>query len=102
DNEEFDEAPESAHVKRSAQENFSPEAFMLRRSMPWAEGMSGGLNFVAFGHNFDAFEAVMNRMSGNEDGIPDALFNFTRPLSGSYFWCPPMKGGEVDLSVLDI
>ena len=101
-NEEFDEAPESAHVKRSAQENFNPEAFMVRRSMPWVEGMTGGLNFVAFGYNFDAFEAILLRMSGKEDGIPDALFNFTRPLTGSYFWCPPMKDGEIDLSVLAI
>ncbi|MCP4075771.1 MAG: Dyp-type peroxidase [Gammaproteobacteria bacterium] len=102
DNEEFDEAPESAHVKRSAQENFDPEAFMLRRSMPWAEGLSGGLNFVAFGKTFDAFEAVLNRMSGKEDGIPDALFSFTRPLTGSYFWCPPMKDGALDLSAIKL
>ena len=31
-NEEFD-APESAHVKRTAQESFDPEAFLLRRSL---------------------------------------------------------------------
>lgn len=33
-NEELDGAPESAHVKRTAQENFEPTAFMVRRSMP--------------------------------------------------------------------
>ena len=98
DNEEFDEAPESAHVKRTAQESFQPQAFMLRRSMPWAEGMIGGLNFVAFGHSFNAFEAILNRMCGVEDGVPDALFNFTRPVSGAYFWCPPMKDGVLDLT----
>jgi len=27
DNEELDDAPESAHVKRTAQESFGPEAF---------------------------------------------------------------------------
>lgn len=97
-NEEFDEAPTSAHVKRSAQESFTPEAFMLRRSMPWAENMSGGLNFVAFGQTLNAFEAILNRMSGSEDDIPDALFDFTLPVSGSYFWCPPMQDGELDLS----
>ncbi len=102
DNEEYDEAPESAHVKRTAQESFMPEAFILRRSMPWADGMDGGLNFLAFGNSFDAFEAILNRMSGNEDGIPDALFSFTRPLTGSYFWCPPMKNGALDLSALDL
>lgn len=32
-NEELSDAPESAHVKRSAQEDYDPPAFMLRRSM---------------------------------------------------------------------
>jgi len=102
DNDEFDEAPESAHVKRTAQESFKPEAFILRRSMPWVDGMSGGLIFVAFGHSFDAFEAILNRMNGNEDGVPDALFSFTRPLNGCYFWCPPMHNGELNLSALGL
>jgi putative iron-dependent peroxidase len=102
DNEEFDEAPESAHVKRAAQESFEPEAFVLRRSMPWADGMNAGLVFVAFGKSFDAFEAILNRMLGNEDSISDALFTFTRPISGAYYWCPPVKAGKLDLSVLGL
>ena len=102
DNEEFDEAPESAHVKRTAQESFDQEAFILRRSMPWADEMNAGLIFVAFGKSFDAFEAILNRMLGHEDGIPDALFNFTRPVTGAYFWCPPMKDGKLDLSATGI
>ena len=102
DNEEFDEAPESAHVKRSAQESFLPEAFMLRRSMPWADGDSGGLMFVAFAHSLQAFEAILNRMLGHEDGIRDALFEFTRPITGAYFWCPPVSDGRLDLSALGI
>ena len=102
DNEEFDEAPDSAHVKRTAQESFEPEAFILRRSMPWAEGMDAGLVFVAFGHSFAAFEAILNRMLGNEDSICDALFTFTHPISGGYYWCPPVKAGKLDLSILGI
>lgn len=97
-NEELDEAPESAHVKRAEQEAFSPEAYMLRRSMPWANEEKEGLVFVAFGKSFDAFEAVMQRMVGMDDGIVDALFTFTQPLTGSYFWCPPIKEGKLDLS----
>ena len=34
DNEEIEDAPASAHVKRTGQEDFDPEAFVLRRSMP--------------------------------------------------------------------
>ncbi|MBX3661186.1 MAG: Dyp-type peroxidase [Burkholderiales bacterium] len=102
DNEELDHAPASAHVKRTAQESFDPEAFVLRRSMPWAEGERCGLVFTAFGASFDAFEALLRRMVGEEDGITDALFRFTRPLSGAYFWCPPLKGGKLDLSALGL
>lgn len=102
DNLELEEAPESAHVKRTAQENFTPEAFVLRRSMPWADDANAGLYFVAFGKSFNAFEAQLRRMSGAEDGIVDALFQFSQPLTGAYFWCPPMKGNSLDLSALGV
>lgn len=100
DNEEIDDAPESAHVKRTAQESFTPEAFVLRRSMPWAEENSGGLMFVAFGATFYAFEAQLQRMIGAEDGIVDAIFKFTQPVDGAYFWCPALKDGKLDLTPL--
>ena len=100
DNEELTGAPRSSHVKRTAQESFSPESFVLRRSMPWSDGNAGGLNFVAFGKSFDAFEAQLKRMVG--DGITDALFEFTRPITGRYFWCPPMTEGRLDLRALGI
>jgi len=102
DNEEFDEAPESAHVKRTAQESFDPEAFVIRRSMPWSEGERLGLVFTAFGRSFDAYEAILKRMIGLEDGIVDALFSFTHPLTGAYFWCPPLTESGLNLSALGI
>lgn len=102
DNEEIEDAPESAHVKRTAQEDFEPEAFVVRRSMPWADADKNGLVFVAFGHSVDAFEALLKRMVGEDDGTVDALFNFTQPISGSYFWCPPTKNGQLDLSALGL
>jgi porphyrinogen peroxidase len=101
-NQELADAPESAHVKRTAQESFDPEAFLLRRSMPWAEGNQGGLVFTAFGHSFDAFEAQLRRMSGAEDGITDALYSFTEPETGAYFWCPPVAEGLVDLRAVGL
>lgn len=102
DNEEIEDAPASAHVKRTAQESFDPEAFVLRRSMPWADGKQAGLMFVAFGKSFDAYESLLRRMVGAEDGIVDALFRFTRPVSGSYFWCPPMHNGNLDLRAIGL
>lgn len=100
DNEELEDAPASAHVKRTAQEEFEPEAWVIRRSMPWADASGEGLMFVAFGHNFDAFEAQLIRMSGQEDGIVDALFRFSRPVTGAYFWCPPVREGKLDLTAI--
>jgi len=102
DNEELDDAPASAHVKRTAQESFDPEAFLLRRSMPWADASGEGLMFVAFGCTLYAFDAQMRRMVGQEDGVVDGLFRFSRPISGSYFWCPPVRDGKLDLGALDL
>ena len=90
DNEELDDAPPSAHVKRTEQESFDPEAFVVRRSLPWTDGPEQGLMFVAFGRTFDAFEAQLSRMIGLDDGIVDGLFRFTRPITGGYYWCPPV------------
>ncbi len=98
DNEELADAPASAHVKRTAQESFTPEAFVLRRSMPWSDSGAAGLMFVAFGCSLDAFEAQLTRMTGADDGIVDGLFRFSRPVSGSHFWCPPVRGGALDLA----
>jgi putative iron-dependent peroxidase len=100
-NEELPDAPPSAHVKRAAQESFTPAAFVLRRSMPWTSGAEAGLVFLAFGRSFDAFEAILRRMVGEEDGVVDGLFRFTRPVTGAYVWCPPVDdAGRLDLRVL--
>ena len=100
DNEELEDAPESAHVKRSAQESYSPEAFMVRRSMPWATAREQGLEFIAYGHSLEAFEQVLTRMVGLEDGVVDGLFRFSRPVTGGYYWCPPLVGEGLDLSAV--
>jgi putative iron-dependent peroxidase len=101
-NEEIEDAPESSHVKRTAQESFEPPAFMWRRSMPWATQEQEGLEFVAFVESLDRFERMMRRMVGEDDGIVDGLFTFSRPITGGYYWCPPIAGGKLDLSALGI
>ena len=100
DDEELEDAPPSAHVKRTAQESFDPEAFMVRRSLPWIEGGEQGLLFVAFVENLDRYERVLRRMAGLEDGVTDALLRFSQPQSGAYFWCPPVREGRVDLAAI--
>jgi putative iron-dependent peroxidase len=101
-NEEIEDAPESAHVKRTAQEDFDPPAFMVRRSLPWATGREQGIEFVAYGESLDRYERALRRMVGHDDGIVDALFTFSRPVTGGYYWCPPVAGGRLDLTLLGI
>jgi len=101
-NEEFEDAPESAHVKRTAQELFEPEAFIVRRSMPWSDGEEHGLEFIAFGDTLDKYEKMLRRMAGLDDGITDGLFSFSHPLTGGFYWVPPVRDGKVDLSLLGV
>lgn len=102
DNEELADAPVSAHVRRTAQESFDPEAFVVRRSMPWADACAEGLYFAAFGKSLDAYEALLTRMTGQEDGVVDGLFRFTRPVHGGYYWCPPSADGGLDLRAIGL
>lgn len=97
-NAELADAPPSAHVKRTAQESFDPPSFMVRRSMPWGDTRELGLYFVAYAASVAPIDRVLRRMIGLEDGVTDALFRFTHPVTGSYFWCPPLEGGHLALT----
>jgi putative iron-dependent peroxidase len=101
-NEEISDAVATAHVKRTAQESFDPQAFMLRRSMPWGDVREHGLYFVAYVEALDRFERVLRRMAGLEDGHVDALLGVTRATTGGYYFCPPMAGGLLDLRSLGL
>jgi porphyrinogen peroxidase len=98
-NAELETAPPSAHIKRTTQEDFTlsdgTEGFSLRRSMPWSDGVNSGLMFAAFGKSFEAFELQLARMAGADDGITDAVFKMSKPITGSFFWCPPAVAGEI-------
>lgn len=102
DDEEIDDAPDSCHVKRTAQETYEPEAFMVRRSMPFASATECGLEFISYCRTLDAFERMLKHMAGLDDGIVDDLFRFSRPVTGGFYWCPATKGGKLDFSPLVI
>ena len=102
DNEELEDAPRSAHVKRTAQEQFEPNGFMLRRSMSFATDQIKGLEFISYVAHLDTFERQMRHMAGLDDGIADALFTFSRPITGGYYWCPPARGNRPDLRILGL
>ena len=101
DNAELPDGPDAAHVQRTEQEAFDPPTFLLRRSMPWADARRAGLVFVAFVRELAAFERHLDRMVGKDDQVVDHLFRFTRPLTGAFFWCPPVSEERLDLTALD-
>ena len=99
-NEEIADAPLTAHVKRTAQEFFSPPAFMVRRSMPYGDLREHGLYFVAYGASLDPFERVLSAMTGAMDGVSDAMLRVSRPVTGACYFCPPVRDGRLDLRAL--
>jgi putative iron-dependent peroxidase len=44
----------------------------------------------------------MKHMAGIDDGIADALFRFSRPITGGYYWCPPLRDSKLDFSALGL
>jgi putative iron-dependent peroxidase len=99
-NVELADPPPHAHTRRSQQESFDPPAFMVRRSMPFGGLREHGLYFVAYVAALATFERVLVRMAGLDDGVVDGLFAFSRPVSGGYYWCPPLDGAHLDLRAL--
>ena len=75
---------------------------MVRRSQPWTTANEQGLEFIAYGRSFDGFERMLAHMAGVDDGVADALFTFSRPTAGGYYWCPPLADGRLDLSLIGI
>jgi putative iron-dependent peroxidase len=71
----------------------------------FAHGLGEGLDgssYVAvqqWVHDLDAFEALADQ---ERDRIVDAMFRISRPVSGAYFWCPPMRDGRLDLRRLGL
>ena len=75
----------------AAQESFDPEAFILRRSMPWGDVLQHGLYFVAFSAERRRFALMLARMFGTSgDGSHDHLTDFTRPVTGSFWFVPSL------------
>lgn len=60
---------------------------------------------VAFGEpgeSLDRFERALRHMLEHDDGIVDALFSFSRPVTCGYYWCSPVAGDRLELSRLRV
>ncbi|OKL44792.1 Dyp-type peroxidase [Pseudovibrio exalbescens] len=79
------------------------EGYMLRRCLAFGERYGeAGLYSVAYGNSLLLYEATLKCMVGQTDGVLDPLFQVSRPITGGYYWCPPIKpNGQLILSALN-
>ena len=84
--------PETAHIARVVIEDGNGEEIEIyRRSVPYGTATEHGLFFVAFSADPDRFAQMLGRMFGvSDDGMHDRLTEFTRPVSGAYYFVPSL------------
>jgi putative iron-dependent peroxidase len=89
-----DEAkPPTAHIARvEIEDEAGIELPIYRRSVPYGNVQEHGLYFVAFSADRSRFDTMLGRMFGTDgDGLHDHLTNFSRPVSGAYYYAPPLN-----------
>ena len=96
------EKPPDAHIARVELEVAGEELEIFRRSVPYGNVQEHGLYFVAFSADPSRFGRMLARMFGI-DGVRDRLTDFSKPVSGGYYFAPSLNalrelgGPEADL-----
>ena len=102
-----DALPADAHIARvQITDAAGEELHIYRRSVPYGTVAEHGLYFVAFSADRGRFDTMLARMFGTDaDGIHDHLTDFSRPVSGSFYFAPSLtvlaELGERWASALD-
>jgi putative iron-dependent peroxidase len=92
DSVELDAKPPTAHISRVVIEEDGEELEIYRRSAPYGRVQELGLYFVAFSADRTRFDKMLARMFGTAgDGVHDHLTDFTKPVSGSYYFAPSLE-----------
>ncbi len=85
--------PPTAHIARvEIEDDAGNELPIYRRSVPYGTVAEHGLYFVAFSADRSRFDIMLARMFGTDgDGSHDRLTDFSRPVSGAYYYAPPLN-----------
>jgi putative iron-dependent peroxidase len=88
-----DVKPLDAHIARAEiSDAAGNELPIYRRSVPYGTVAEHGLQFVAFAADRTRFDMMLGRMFGAAgDGIHDRLIEFSRAVSGAYYYAPPLN-----------
>jgi putative iron-dependent peroxidase len=89
---EGDAKPMTAHIARvEIHDEAGEEMPIFRRSVPYGTVHEHGLQFVAFSADRRRFDRMLGRMFGmDEDGQHDRLTDFSRPVSGAFYFAPAL------------
>jgi putative iron-dependent peroxidase len=83
------EKPPTAHISRVQVEVDGTELEIFRRSVPYGNVKEHGLYFVAFSADPSRFDRMLAKMFGvSGDGVRDRLTDYSRPVSGAYYFVP--------------
>ena len=86
-----DAMPPDSHVSRTDIARGGTAVKIYRRSSPVGGVRDAGLYFLAFSAELDRFEWLLQSMFGHaEDGRRDRLLGYSKPVSGSFFYAPPL------------
>jgi putative iron-dependent peroxidase len=91
DSVELHDKPPNAHIARVVIEEDGEELEIYRRSVPYGRVGELGLYFLAFSADPSRFTKMMARMFGTAgDGLHDHLTDFTRPVTGAFYFAPSL------------
>jgi putative iron-dependent peroxidase len=94
----LESAPASAHVRRVDPDGVTHGGPVVRRTLPWGTPPRNGEQHIAFSAELERFDLLLARMTGLEDGIGDALLEYSVAETGAYYFCPPLDGGRLQLT----
>jgi putative iron-dependent peroxidase len=88
DSVELEDKPDDSHVASTDQDRFGK---IFRRNMPYGTVTDHGTMFVGFCAEQRPLAAMLENMAGMNGTARDALTRYTRPLTGAYYFVPPIE-----------
>jgi putative iron-dependent peroxidase len=88
-----DVRPADAHIMRAELlDGAGEEREIYRRSVPFGNVRERGLYFLGFSCERERFDGMLAQMFGTSgDGVHDRLLDFTRAVTGSYYFAPSVE-----------
>ena len=88
DSVELEDKPVDAHAAKTDQDKFGK---ILRRNMPYGTYTSHGTMFVGFCAKQQVLAQMLDSMAGVIGGQRDALTNYSKPITGAYYFVPAIE-----------